>query len=185
MQRSRQATEAGSAKRRCKASQVRRKGARSGRCRARPAARPRSPAHTPARCHSQPTRTPRGWWPRAWSWAPWWKPTEPASPWEKESRVANRNLSGKSQARLASCEGDPSSGRLGRDCTTAVKRGRWQRVSIDRFPQCTIKWLSLPVLADPFWGRLLWLFKRRSGKHSKQESQQAHGLRSCALWACA
>jgi hypothetical protein len=27
--------------------------------------------------------------------------------------------------------------------------------------------LSLPVLADPFWGRLPWLLKRRGGKHSK------------------
>ena len=25
----------------------------------------------------------------------------------------------------------------------------------------------MPVLADPFWGRLLWLLKRRGGKHSK------------------
>jgi large subunit ribosomal protein L21 len=28
--------------------------------------------------------------------------------------------------------------------------------------------LSLPVLADPFWGRLPWLLERRGGKHSKQ-----------------
>jgi hypothetical protein len=27
--------------------------------------------------------------------------------------------------------------------------------------------LSLPVLADPFWGRLPWVLKRRGGKHSK------------------
>jgi len=27
--------------------------------------------------------------------------------------------------------------------------------------------LSLPVLADPFWGRLSRLEKRRDGKHSK------------------
>jgi len=27
--------------------------------------------------------------------------------------------------------------------------------------------MSLPVLADPFWGRLPWLLKRRGGKHSK------------------
>jgi hypothetical protein len=26
-------------------------------------------------------------------------------------------------------------------------------VPFDRFPQRTIDWLSLPVLADPFWGR--------------------------------
>ena len=38
---------------------------------------------------------------------------------------------------------------------------------IDRFPQRTLEWLSLPVLADPFWGRLPWLLKRRGGKHSK------------------
>jgi len=27
----------------------------------------------------------------------------------------------------------------------------------------------LPVFADPFWGRLPWLKKRRGGKHSKQK----------------
>jgi len=30
--------------------------------------------------------------------------------------------------------------------------------------------LSLPVLADPFWGRLPWLLKRRGGKHSKHRT---------------
>jgi hypothetical protein len=29
--------------------------------------------------------------------------------------------------------------------------------------------LSLAVLADPFWGRLPWLLKRRGGKHSKHK----------------
>jgi hypothetical protein len=38
---------------------------------------------------------------------------------------------------------------------------------IDRFPQHTLEWLSLPVLADPFWGRSPWLLKRHGGKHSK------------------
>jgi hypothetical protein len=33
--------------------------------------------------------------------------------------------------------------------------------------------MSLPVLADPFWGRLPWLLKRRGGKHSKQRSLSA------------
>jgi hypothetical protein len=27
------------------------------------------------------------------------------------------------------------------------------KARIDRFPQRTLEWLSLPVLADPFWGR--------------------------------
>jgi hypothetical protein len=27
----------------------------------------------------------------------------------------------------------------------------------------------LAVLADPFWGRLPWLLKRRGGKHSKHK----------------
>ena len=40
-------------------------------------------------------------------------------------------------------------------------------IVIDRFPQHTLKYLSLTVLADPFWGRLPWLLKRRGGKHSK------------------
>jgi hypothetical protein len=39
--------------------------------------------------------------------------------------------------------------------------------AFDRFPQHTLEWLSLPVLADPFWGRLPWLLKRRGGRHSK------------------
>jgi len=41
--------------------------------------------------------------------------------------------------------------------------------------------LSLPVLADPFWGRLPWLLKRRGGKHSKQgKFQRVPGLYPCA-----
>jgi hypothetical protein len=37
-------------------------------------------------------------------------------------------------------------------------------VSIDRFPQRTIDWLSLPVLADPFWGRAAFPVRSRCGK---------------------
>jgi hypothetical protein len=44
--------------------------------------------------------------------------------------------------------------------------------------------LSLPVLADPFWGRLPWLLKRRGGKHSKHAKfnetfSAPQGLRPC------
>jgi len=34
-------------------------------------------------------------------------------------------------------------------------------IPFDRFPQRTLEYLSLPVLADPFWGRLPWLLTRR------------------------
>jgi hypothetical protein len=56
--------------------------------------------------------------------------------------------------------------------------GDAQRLLIDRFPQRTVKWMSLPVLADPFWGRLPWLLKRRGGKHSKH--RKVSRLRECA-----
>jgi hypothetical protein len=38
--------------------------------------------------------------------------------------------------------------------------------------------MSLPVLADPFWGRLPWLLKRRGGKHSKH--RKVSRPRDCA-----
>src|ERR1700732_2302094 len=37
-------------------------------------------------------------------------------------------------------------------------------VPFDRFPQRTIDWLSLPVLADPFWGRAAFPVTSRCGK---------------------
>jgi hypothetical protein len=41
--------------------------------------------------------------------------------------------------------------------------------------------LSLAVLADPFWGRLPWLLKRRGGKHSKQRKfSRPQAARVCA-----
>jgi hypothetical protein len=42
--------------------------------------------------------------------------------------------------------------------------------------------LSLAVLADPFWGRLPWLLKRRGGKHSKHKKFSRQFIRtlSCA-----
>jgi hypothetical protein len=41
---------------------------------------------------------------------------------------------------------------------------------IDRFPYYTLKWFGLPVLAEPFWGGLPWLPKRRGAKHSKHRN---------------
>jgi large subunit ribosomal protein L21 len=41
--------------------------------------------------------------------------------------------------------------------------------------------LSLPVLADPFWGRLPWLLKRRGGKHSKLSRYFDGGRRMYAV----
>jgi hypothetical protein len=32
--------------------------------------------------------------------------------------------------------------------------------------------MSLHVLADPFWGRLLWLLKRRGGKTQQAKEDQ-------------
>ena len=62
-----------------------------------------------------------------------------------------------------------------------LKHHRQLETCIDRFPQHTLKWLSLPVLADPFWGRLPWLLKRRGGKHSKHRKfGKSRRLRSCA-----
>src|SRR6202795_1224776 len=42
----------------------------------------------------------------------------------------------------------------------------WDRLHVpfDRFPQRTIDWLSLPVLADPFWGRAAFPVTSRCGK---------------------
>src|ERR1700732_705587 len=42
----------------------------------------------------------------------------------------------------------------------------WDRVQVpfDRFPQPTIDWLSLPVLADPLWGRAAFPVTSRCGK---------------------
>src|ERR1700686_2423930 len=42
----------------------------------------------------------------------------------------------------------------------------WDQVHVpfDRFPQRTIDWLSLPVLADPFWGRAAFPVTSRCGK---------------------
>src|SRR6266404_7431432 len=37
-------------------------------------------------------------------------------------------------------------------------------VPFDRFPQRTIDWLSLPVLADPFWGRAAFPVTSRCGE---------------------
>ncbi len=44
------------------------------------------------RAVSRRARTPAEWSPPAWWWAPWWRPTAPASPSAKEPRAANRNL---------------------------------------------------------------------------------------------
>jgi large subunit ribosomal protein L21 len=41
------------------------------------------------------------------------------------------------------------------------------RFWFDRFPPKTLKWLSLPVPADPFWAARRGLEKRRAEKHSK------------------
>jgi hypothetical protein len=64
-------------------------------------------------------------------------------------------------------------GRYGRHLQQMLQQGSlgWNKCfsNIDRFPQRTLEWLSLTVLADPFWGRLPWLLKRRGGKHSKHE----------------
>jgi hypothetical protein len=44
-------------------------------------------------------------------------------------------------------------------------------VLIDHLPRSTLEWLSLPVLADPFWERLPWLLKRLGGNTaSKRKS---------------
>src|SRR5580693_10132661 len=43
---------------------------------------------------------------------------------------------------------------------------------IDRFPQRTLEWLSLPVLADPFWGRSPWLQAPRRKTQQAEEVQQ-------------
>jgi hypothetical protein len=52
---------------------------------------------------------------------------------------------------------------------------------IDRFPQHTLEWLSLPVLADPFWGRLPRLLKRPGGKTQQaRSSAQFVGRQDCA-----
>jgi len=41
--------------------------------------------------------------------------------------------------------------------------------------------VEFAVLADPFWGRLPWLLKRRGGKHSKHRKfGTSRRLRSCA-----
>lgn len=37
-------------------------------------------------------------------------------------------------------------------------------IPFDRFPQRTIDWMSLPVLADPFWDRAAFPVRSRSGK---------------------
>jgi len=50
---------------------------------------------------------------------------------------------------------------------------------IDRFPQHTLEWLSLPVLADPFWGRLPWLL------NAVAETQQAEKVHRVPLHPCA
>ena len=66
---------------------------------------------------------------------------------------------------------------------TSVREGTFEpnyttierQATFDRFPQRTLEYLSLPVLADPFWGRLLWLLTRRGGKHSKHRISKPLG----------
>src|SRR5579863_1263605 len=46
-------------------------------------------------------RRPVELWLRAWWSEPWWKPTAPEFPWEKEFRAANRLCLGRARAVLA------------------------------------------------------------------------------------
>jgi hypothetical protein len=61
------------------------------------------------------------------------------------------------------------------------RSGQKKWVWIDRFPQRTIKWLSLPVHADPFWARLS-CFAGASGQKTQQaqESRPVPAALVCA-----
>jgi len=54
-----------------------------------------------------------------------------------------------------------------------------RKVLIDHLPRSTLEWLSLPVLADPFWERLPWL------RNALVETQQARQFRAAQARSCA
>ena len=47
------------------------------------------------------------------------------------------------------------------------RRPRRFRLSFDQLQSITLKYLGLPVPADPFWAAPPWLTMRRAVKHSK------------------